>query len=294
MNIKQLQYFVKVAECGGFSQAADAVHLAQSALSRHIRLLEEELNTRLFNRTGRGATLTEQGEYLLTHSKSILEQLLNVERSLKSWYEHPSGLVRLGMTPTAIINGTAALIRDMSERYPEVTLNVSEGISEELCNRVIDNQLDLAIVFEEPESDLLRIDVLRHEELCLIAPPDLKLPLPAVPMSMLAQLRLILPTQHGKIRRAVERSYAEAGIPCQPTYTVDAVAAIKNLVMKAEGVAILTRHSVEVEEKLGLLAVHSLDDPALHIPLCVIYRAKQQVTRATVATLESLRNVFSA
>lgn len=294
MNIKQLQYFVKVAECGGFSQAADAVQLAQSALSRHIRLLEEELNTRLFNRTGRGATLTEQGEYLLTHSKSILEQLLNVERSLQSWYEHPSGLVRLGMTPTAIINGTAALIRDMNKRYPEVKLNISEGVSEQLCNRVIDNQLDLAIVFEEPESDLLRIEVLRREELCLIAPPNLALPSTSVPIAMLNQLRLILPAQHGKIRRAVERSYASAGIACDPTYTVDAVAAMKSLVMQGEGVAVLPRHAVEGEEQLGLLTVHSLDDPSMYIPLCVIYRAKQQVTRATVATLDSVRSVFAA
>jgi LysR family nitrogen assimilation transcriptional regulator len=294
MNIKQLRYFVKVAECGGFSQAADAVQLAQSALSRHIRLLEEELNTRLFNRTGRGATLTEQGEYLLTHSKSILEQLLNVERSLQSWYEHPSGLVRLGMTPTAIINGTAALIRDMNKRYPEVKLNVSEGISDLLCNRVIDNQLDLAIVFEEPESDLLRIEVLRREELCLIAAPDLKLPAPSVPIAMLNQLRLILPAQYGKIRRAVERSFVTAGISCNPTYEVDAVPAIKSLVMQGEGVAVLPRHAVEGEEKLGLLSAHSLDDPSLYIPLCVIYRAKQQVTRATVATLDSVRSVFAA
>lgn len=293
MNIKQLQYFVKVAECGGFSQAADAVHLAQSALSRHIRLLEEELNTRLFNRTGRGATLTEQGEYLLTHSRSILEQLQNVERSLKSWYEYPSGLVRIGMTPTAIINGTAALIRDMNQRYPDVTLNVSEGISEQLCNRVIDNQLDLAIVFEEPDSDLLRIEVLRREELCLITSADTVLPKPHVSIGTLSQLQLILPTQHGKIRRAVERSCERAGVQCKPTYTVDAVAAMKSLVMSGDGVAILPRHAVESEEKLGLLAVHSLDDSSLYIPLCVIYRAKQQITRATAATLERIRSVFA-
>lgn len=172
-------------------------------------------------------------------------------------------------------------------------MNISEGISEQLCNRVIDNQLDLAIVFEEPESDLLRIEVLRREELCLIAPPDLQLPTPGVPIEMLGQLRLILPTQHGKIRRAVERSCVAAGVPCNPTYTVDAVAAIKSLVMKGEGVAVLPRHAVEDEEKFGLLAVHRLDDTSLYIPLCVIYRAKQQVTRATVATLDSIRGVFA-
>ena len=167
MNFKQLHYFVMVAEAGGFSQASESAQLAQSALSRHVRLLEEELRTRLFDRTGRGVMLTEQGEYLLSQSRPILDQIVHLERSLQSWYEHPVGRVRLGMTPTGSINGAAPLIRALRQQYPEVALHVSEGISAQLCSWVLDGQLDLALVFEEPRSDLLRTELLRTEPLCL-------------------------------------------------------------------------------------------------------------------------------
>jgi LysR family nitrogen assimilation transcriptional regulator len=292
MNLKQLQYFVMVAEAGGFSQASEAAHLAQSALSRHVRLLEEELHTRLFDRTGRGVVLTEQGEYLLLQARSILDQVVHVERSLQSWYEHPIGRVRLGMTPTGSINGAALLIRELRQTYPEVALHVSEGISAQLCSWILDGQLDLALVFEEPRSELLRTELLRTEPLCLVTPPDLSLSGP-VPLSALKDLNLILPTQHGRVRVAVERSCAAAGVSVEPTYTVDAVSTMKNLVAMGEGVAVLTRQSVENEVRAGQLAVHLLDDPQLVMPLFVTYRSKQQLGRATAATLELVRRLFS-
>ncbi|MFT7287725.1 MAG: LysR family nitrogen assimilation transcriptional regulator [Halieaceae bacterium] len=292
MNLKQLQYFIMVAESGGFSQASDAAHLAQSALSRHVRLLEENLHTRLFDRTGRGVVLTEQGEYLLEHSRAILVQVQHVERSLQSWYEHPIGRVRVGMTPTGSINSAALLIRELRTLYPKVDLHVSEGISAELCNRVLDGQLDLALVFEEPRSDLLRTELLRQEPLCLVTAPGLDLSDP-VPMTQLQSMNLILPTRHGRIRVAVERSCAAANVSCEPTYTVDSVATMKNLAANGDGVAVLTRQSVETEVGVGLLSVYSLDDPKLVLPMFVTYRAKQQLGRAAAATLEAVRRLFS-
>lgn len=293
MNLKQLKYFLMVAESGGFSQASDAAHLAQSALSRHVRLLEDELRTRLFDRTGRGVVLTEQGEYLLEQTRTILDQVVQIERTLQSWYEHPSGRVRLGMTPTGSIHGAALLIRELRQQYPEVSLHVSEGISAQLCNRVLEGQLDLAMVFEEPRSELLRTEHLRDEPLCLITPPDLDLPDP-VALERLGDLPLILPTRHGRIRIAVERSFAAAGLPCTPAYTVDSVATIKNLVANGDGVSILTRQSVESELRAGQLRLCRLRDDEMVLPLLVTYRAKQQLGRAAAATLETIRRLFSA
>lgn len=292
MNLKQLRYFVLVAESGGFSQASDAAHLAQSALSRHVRLLEEELQSRLFDRTGRGVILTEQGEYLLEQARSILEQVVHVERSLQSWYEHPVGRVRLGMTPTGSIHGAPALIRELRRLYPEIGLQISEGISAQLCNRVLEGQLDLAVVFEEPVSDLLRTEHLRTAPLCLVTPPNMKLPNP-VPLAMLEDMPLILPTQHGRIRVAVERACASAGLRCEPAYTVDAVSTMKSLVAMGDGVAVLTMESVETEIAEGRMAAHFLEDADLVLPLFVTYRAKHQLGRAASATLEVIRKQLS-
>ena len=72
MNLKQLEYFVQVAEIGSFSKAAVVLDIAQPALSRHVRSLETDLKTYLFTRNGRGVTLTEPGKRLFDHSVAIL------------------------------------------------------------------------------------------------------------------------------------------------------------------------------------------------------------------------------
>ena len=292
MNFKQLQYFILVAECGGFSQASEAIHLAQSALSRHVRLLEESLGTRLFNRTGRGVVLTEQDEYLLSKTRAILDQIEHVENSLKSWYEYPVGHVRLGMTQTAMIYGAASLIREARERFPEISLALKDGLSSDLCKLVVDNHLDLALVFEVPNSDLLRTEKLRDEELCLVAAPGLELA-DTIPVARLAELNLVLPTEHRLMRLAVERSMTRAGVECRPGYTIDSVTATKTLVMHGDVVAVLPRRSVTQEVEAGRLICHRLEEPQISMPLVAIYRAKQQLGRAAQTTLLLMRELFS-
>ncbi|MFK7828810.1 MAG: LysR family transcriptional regulator [Congregibacter sp.] len=292
MNLKQLRYFVKVAEAGGFSQASEAVHLAQSALSRHVRLLEEELDARLFNRTGRGVELTEQGHYLLTQAQGILEQLERVESSLRAWYQHPSGSVRLGMTPSTCINGAATLIRELRDCYPDVVLLVSEGVTEQSYARVLDGRLDLALVLGDPRSDLVRSEFLRSERLCVVTLPGVDLPSP-VPLGMLEDLTLVLPTRHTPLRIALDRRCAAAGVNYTAAHTLDIVATMKNLVANGDAVAVLPREAVATESASGQMVVHELDDPNLDVPLYVIYRAKQQLGRAAVATLKSVRALFS-
>lgn len=292
MNLKQLQYFVMVAEAGGFSQASDAAHLAQSALSRHVRLLEEELHARLFDRTGRGVILTEQGEYLLEQAHEILEKVGQAERSLQSWHEHPIGSVRVGMTPTASISCGARLVQELRTQYPDVTLHLSEGISSDLCNRVIDGELDVALVFEEPRSELLRSEHLRDESMCLVTAPGLDLPNP-IPLKQLESLNLILSNKHERIRVAVERSCAKAGVGCEPTYKIDAIATIKRLAANGDGVAILTSKSVNTEVLAGLVSVYDLDDPKLALPLYVTHRAKHQLPRAAATAVDTIRRLFT-
>jgi len=148
------------------------------------------------------------------------------------------------------------------------------------------------VVFEEPVSDLLRTELLRNEPLCLVTAPDVKLPDP-VPLAMLENMQLILPTQHGRIRVAVERACSAAGLRCEPAYTVDAVSTMKNLVATGDGAAVLTRGSVDREIDEGRIAVHRLDDTRLVLPLFVTYRAKHQLGRAAAATLEVIRSLFA-
>ena len=151
MDLRQLRYFLAVATTGSFTKAAEQIPLAQSALSRHMRLLEEELGATLLIRTGRGVELTEQGKFLVERARTLLEQSEDTKRNLQSWNDNPAGLVRLGMTPTCTLTMAAPLLQRLHEKYENVSLQVSEGLSASLSEWLGDGRLDMAIVFTEPK-----------------------------------------------------------------------------------------------------------------------------------------------
>ncbi len=97
MDLKQLKYFIWVADLGSFSRASESLSVAQSALSRHVADLEVELKQRLFNRTGRGVTLSEAGKRLYTHGRGILEQASRAKQDLLQRNDVPAGKVVVGL-----------------------------------------------------------------------------------------------------------------------------------------------------------------------------------------------------
>ena len=96
MDLRQLRYFVAVAERGGFGAAASALNVAQSALSRHIRVLEEELGGALLVRGTRGVSVTESGKVLLDRGRWLLGSLDDIKAEVQTENREPSGTVRLG------------------------------------------------------------------------------------------------------------------------------------------------------------------------------------------------------
>src|SRR4051812_43544850 len=101
MDLKQLQYFVRVAELGGITKAAASLSTAQPALSKQIRLLEVELHQSLFRRNGRGVSMTSEGEVLLAYAKGALEQIERARQELTDVKASPSGKVTVGSTGSA-------------------------------------------------------------------------------------------------------------------------------------------------------------------------------------------------
>jgi len=101
MNLRQLSYFVCIAESGTFSAAADALHVAQSALSRHVKELEEELGGALLDRGSRGVTLSDSGKVLFERAKFILSQFEEAGSEVRAHNKELTGTVRL-MAPSSI------------------------------------------------------------------------------------------------------------------------------------------------------------------------------------------------
>lgn len=171
MDLRQLRYFIAVAERGGFAAAASTLNVAQSALSRHVKELEHELGGRLFERGARGVSVTESGKVLLARGRWLLGTIDDIKVEVRTENREPSGTVRLGAPPSLAEILYAPFAKLFVKRFPKVRLEMSEGLTEGLSDRVLRGELDFAIVTAPLPNDHLDYEVLVVEQVFVIGPP---------------------------------------------------------------------------------------------------------------------------
>lgn len=172
MNVRQLRSFIQIAELGSVTRAAAFLHIAQPALSRQIRQLEEELGVTLFQRSDRGVTLTGAGTLLRERATVLLQHIERVRQDVRDGFNEPSGQLTVAMPPSMFDLVTVPLVLAYRERYPNVLLRIIEGISGILnaWHLVELGKADLAIVTNvEPLATFETMPFL-YEPLCLIGP----------------------------------------------------------------------------------------------------------------------------
>ena len=171
MDLRQLRYFVAVAERGGFAAAASTLNIAQSALSRHVKELERELGGALLERGARGVTVTESGKVLLARGRWLFGAIDDIKAEVRTENREPSGTVRLGAPSSLADIFYAPLAHLIVKRFPRVRLELSEGLTEGMCDRLLRGELDLAVVTTPQPNDHLDYETLVVEQVFLIGPP---------------------------------------------------------------------------------------------------------------------------
>ena len=171
MDLRQLRYFVTIAERGGFGAAAGTLHIAQSALSRHIKELEYELGGALLERGARGVSVTESGKVLLARGRWLLGVVDDVKAEVRTENREPSGTVRIGAPSSLADIFYAPLAQFFVQRFPRVRLELSEGLTEAMSDRLLRGEIDLAIVTTPQANDHLDYETLVVEKVFLIGPP---------------------------------------------------------------------------------------------------------------------------
>ena len=147
MDLKQLEYFVRVAELGSFTKAAQALDVAQPALSRQVRLLEVELRQNLLLRNGRGANPTEAGTLLLAHARGILHQVERAREELGRVRGALAGRVAIGLPPSLSRVLAVPLMRAFRQQLPQVSASISEGLSVNMQEWLTNGRLDIAVLY---------------------------------------------------------------------------------------------------------------------------------------------------
>src|SRR4051794_21568803 len=204
MDLKQLEYFVRVAELGSFTRAAIELDVAQPALSRQVRLLEVELRQNLLVRNGRGAVPTEAGKLLLDHGRGILHQVERAREDLGRLRGGLAGRVAVGLPSSVARVLTVPLTRSFREQLPEARLSISEGLSSGLQEGLVGGRLDIAVLYNAQPSREVDVTPLLEEDLLLVQarPPGLHEDPPPgpVPLEEVARLPLVIPTRPNAIR----------------------------------------------------------------------------------------------
>lgn len=240
MNVRQLQYFLQIAELRSFTRAANVLHIAQPALSRQIRALEEELGTTLFNRFERGVTLTETGLLLRERAAGILRDLDRLRDEIAAHGGDPRGEVSLGMPPSMREMVTVPLAGEVRARYPQVVLHLHEGISVFLNEQVRLGKIDCAVVSDLESLSQVQSEPLLSEQLYLLGPPDAALSVDRpVSLETVSSHSLILTSRPNSLRLIVENALAAQHLPLSIAIDGNSTAAMVDLVAKGLGYSVL-------------------------------------------------------
>lgn len=294
MDLKQLEYFVRVAELGSFTRAAHALQIAQPALSRQVRLLEVELRQNLLLRNGRGATPTEAGKVLLEHGRGILHQVMRAREELGRMRGALAGRVAIGLPPTLARLLTVPLTHAFRRRLPEAQLSITEGLTTSMQEGLVRGQLDLAVLYNAQPQPEIDTQPLMDDELLLVQmrAPGLQEDPPPLPTTLqdVANLPLVIPSRPNAIRMHVENEMTRLGVRPTIALEIDGVSAILDLVAEGIGCAILSRHAVQHSVKPSAYSVRNIGSPCLKIGLAIAVSSQRPSTLTQQATLQLIHD----
>jgi DNA-binding transcriptional LysR family regulator len=294
MDLRQLKYFEAVARHRHFTNAADELHLAQSALSHQVRQLERELGVELLRRTTRSVQPTDAGELVAARARAVLAEV----DALKGEIDELSGLHRGQVNVGAMLFGgqldIPAILAGFTDRYPNIEIGLREGTASRMLEMLADGSLDVTFALEAtPPSGMDRL-VLSHEELAVAMAPGHALAASGsggagadaeVPVSLkaLAGERLIMFQQGSSTRRVVDAALERAGVEPRIALEGNDFAFVRSVVARGIGLAILPRSFLE---RPGATIAFRPLAPPLRMPVVLWWRAGRRLSPAARAFVD--------
>ena len=306
MDLKQLAYFVRVAELGSFTRASIALNIAQPALSRQIRLLEVELRQNLLTRNGRGALPTEAGNLLLKHGRGILHQVEVAREELGAVRGALAGRVSIGLPPSLSRLITVPLTRAFRQKLPQASLTLTEGFSLLMYEGLRVGNLDMAVLYNAEHSPEVEMTTLHTEELVLISqntnlksnatasatPKNLARKRQPISLTEVADLPLILPSRPNAFRMLIEGEMNAMGRKPNITLEVDGLNAILSLVKEGMGHAVLPSYTLSNFDDPGPFTVRRIHSPRIMSELMLVRSARRPSTETQKTAIEVVKAVL--
>lgn len=295
MDLRQLEMFLAIAEEGGFNKASSKLYVSQSAISRKINLLEEELDEKLFLRIGNQVIITHAGEALLRHTRFIFRQLKAAATEVSEIGQLHRGEVSIGAGMTACIYLLPPALREFRERFPQVEVKVTTGTTSELLPQIRDGVVDLGILTLPIASKNLSVIPLMIEELVVIVSVDHPWSKRKyIEASELAKFPFIMYTEQSNMRHIVDEMFQEFDIVPQIAMELDNFAIIKPLVGINLCISILPLYSVTDEVKSKRLHILRIKGKKLERNLGLVHLKTEYQPRAVSELIKFLQSTQKA
>jgi LysR family transcriptional regulator, nitrogen assimilation regulatory protein len=265
MDLKQLEYFVHVAEMGSFTRASAYLQVAQPALSRQVRTLEVELRQPLLDRNGRGVTLTEAGKRLLAHARGILQQVERARDDLEDQRGAATGRLAIALPPSVSRTLTAPLVKAFRQQMPRADLSVVEGLSTYALEWLVIGRVDCALVYNVTPSPAIDLQPLLDEPLYLVSARPARGAGMGKPVALreVGERDLVIPSRPHSMRMLLEAALAAEGRRAKVALEIESIPAILDLVLQGDCHAVLAENAIRTSGQPEAFQLRPIGPPAL-------------------------------
>ncbi|MBV6273659.1 LysR family transcriptional regulator [Alcaligenaceae bacterium CGII-47] len=286
MNLRQLSYFIAVAEHRSIVKAAQLLHISQPSVSTQIKLLEEELEVQLFERRPEGTILTLEGKEFLGYARSALDTLDAAKANLRSRQVTEVGTVAVGIPGSLSPLLTLLLIEQVRARCPNIKIKVETGLSGHLANWIIDGSIDFGLVYSSSAMVGLDIELLMTEQLFLAVHEENAGPVRDmcvdgnISFANLQHIPLVMPSREHGLRALVEKVSSSIGVRLDVRTELDAHELLLECVLRSTDATILSLAALRNSRipESAIFAAHIID-PVIERRICVAYASDRPLTR---------------
>ncbi|SJZ43814.1 DNA-binding transcriptional regulator, LysR family [Enhydrobacter aerosaccus] len=277
-----LRYFRVVTECGSIKQAAAALRIAPSAISRQVQGLEDELSVKLFKRGARGMSLTDVGHMLYRYAVENRQQLDSLRSGVGEFASLRRGHVKIATVEGLLVRFLSDFVVDLSRDHPGISISMTAVGSRDVADMVGQNDVDLGLVFgRAPRRDLIELAHMR-QSLCLIVSPRHRLASRrSCSVRELAGLRVVVPDSSFGIRQEIDKACARARVPLEVHHETNSLAFAQAVVASSHLGTFLPRSTALPLIQAGALVAVPLRDKRLEATQTTLVQSS--VARASPA-----------
>ncbi|ORM68116.1 nitrogen assimilation transcriptional regulator [Pantoea wallisii] len=292
MNLRRLKYFVKIVDIGSLTQAAEVLHIAQPALSQQVATLENELDQQLLIRTKRGVTPTEAGKILYAHARTILRQCEQAQTAVINAGQALNGQVSIGLAPgTAASSLTMPLLQTVREQYPDVLVYLHENSGASLNDKVMNGQLDMAVLYDRAPTAGINSIPLMKEELYLVGATVC--PGSSVDLTEVAQMNLFLPRDYSAVRKRVDEAFSLRRLSAKIIGEIESISTLTAAVSSGMGVTVLPESAARALVSSTHAWMARINSPSLNLPLSLNISARLPLSPSAQAVKNILLSLLN-